>query len=98
MDIRGTKTWCPDCTAPEVWHENLPAIERFLAALPAYRSGDGVLIEGFDRGQVEALFALSGVPQEELPEAWDQLADMEAELRSIRRAKARASRVRQTPS
>lgn len=92
MDIRGQRTWCADCTAPEVWPENVPLIELFLEALPAYHGGQGFFgssaLEGFDRAGVLALMELRGVPTDERPESWRALADLEAEYRTIRAARA----------
>ncbi|AFL75408.1 hypothetical protein [Thiocystis violascens] len=88
MDIRGQRTWCADCTAPEVLHENLPLIRLFLDALPAWQGGQGLMgatvMEGFDRTQVLALMDLSGIAPADRPDTWDALRDLEAEYRTIR--------------
>lgn len=88
MDIRGRRTWCADCTAPEVLAENVPLIELFLQALPAWQGGQGLmgatLMEGFDRTQVLALMDLRSIPASDRPETWSALVDLEAEYRRIR--------------
>jgi len=94
MEIRGSQTWCDDCTAPEVWPENLQAIELFLSALPAYQIGGGlggaaVALEGFDRTAVQALFRLTGQPEHQWPALWEALAEMEGEYRAIRAHRAK---------
>lgn len=96
MDIRGQRTWCDKCTAPVVLPENVPLIELFIEALPAYHGGQGLfgssVTEGFDRASVLALMELRGVLSEEHPEAWRALSEMEAEYRTIR-----AERAERTP-
>ncbi|WP_295400429.1 hypothetical protein [uncultured Thiocystis sp.] len=91
MDIRGQRTWCADCTAPEVLHENVPLITLFLDALPAWQGGQGLmgatLMEGFDRAQLLALMDLRGIAPADRAETWGALRDLEAEYRVIRAAK-----------
>ena len=98
MDIRGERTWCDDCTAPVVLHENVPLIELFLEALPAYHGGQGFFgssaMEGFDRAGVLALMELRGVPSDERPEAWRALSELEAEYRTIRAERAECTQKR----
>lgn len=83
MEIRGSRTWCGHCTAPELWRENLPAVELFLEALPSYEAA-GRLQEGFRRAEILALMDLRGVPHPERAALWEQVAELEAELRAIR--------------
>jgi hypothetical protein len=88
MEIRGERTWCAKCQAPEVWHRNVPTVELFLEALPAWRStGLDRIAEGFDRAEIAALMDLRGIPPAERPDTWAALAEMEGETRLIRAAK-----------
>lgn len=85
MEIRGARTWCERCQAPEVWHDNLPTVELYLEALPAWRTtGMDRLLEGFDRAEVRALMALRGIAEQDQPGTWAALAEMEQETRTIR--------------
>jgi len=90
MRIRNQRIWCPTCTAPELWHSNLPLVELYLEALPAWRTAGmgGQLMEGFDRAEIAALMDLRAI--EDRPGAWAALAEMEAETRRIRAAQAKA--------
>jgi len=90
MKIRGERWWCPTCTAPEVWHSNVPTVELYLDALPAWRTGGmgGQLLEGFDRTEIAALMEMRAV--QDRPGTWAALAGMEAETRRIRAAHAKA--------
>ena len=92
MDIRGERIWCQTCTAPEVRRENVPVIDFFLQALPAWRGGQGMMgsvaVEGFDRSEILAMMDLRCVPTEERAETWAAIADMESEYRRIRAAKS----------
>jgi hypothetical protein len=91
MDIRDERTWCDDCTAPEVWQECEPTAQLFLQALPAYRHGAGTLgsvgAPGFDPAGVLALMDLRGVRADERAEQWDLLTRMGAEYARILAAK-----------
>jgi hypothetical protein len=88
MEIRGARTWCPTCTAPVVYPENVAPIRLFLAALPAWRTtGMERIAEGFDRSEVLSLMALTAVPAAEIPATWEALAELEAELARIRAAR-----------
>lgn len=88
MTIRGERTWCPKCQAPEVFPENLPILGLFIDLLPSYQipggMGAATLQEGFDRTAVCSLFALHGLPAPQWPETWTALRELEAELRAIR--------------
>ena len=92
MDIRGQRTWCDDCTAVVVLPDNVPIIELFLEALPAWIGGSGllgsVLMEGFDRAQILALLELRGITAKDRPDTWAALADLESDYRTIRAAQA----------
>lgn len=92
MDIRGQRTWCDGCTAPEVLPDSVPVIELFLEALPAWQGGQGLmgttLMEGFDRCQIVALMDLRGLPPDDRPDTWAALYDLESEYRTIRAAQA----------
>lgn len=93
MEIRGERTWCDACTAPEVWPENVPAVELFLSALPAYDAArPGRLVDGFQRAEVLALMELRGVPVTDRAELWEQVEELEAEFRQIRATRANRER------
>jgi hypothetical protein len=91
QQARRAATWCEACQAPEVWPENLPVLELFLQALPAYRTtGLDRVAEGFDRAEVWRLMDLNDVPAAERGERWAALYTLEQELAGIRAAKASA--------
>lgn len=93
MEIRRERTWCPTCTAPEVWPENAPIARLYLRALDEWRPPDSGR-SGFEPAQVEALMRLSGYEQAEQPPLWALLSPMEQETRIIlakRRAEAKAA-------
>ena len=91
MSIRGERTWCGKCQAPEVFPENLPILALFLDLLPAYQIAGGMgaatLQEGFDRAAVPGLMDLHGIPAPERTETWAALREMECELRRVRASK-----------
>lgn len=90
MDIRGERIWCADCTAPTVPRDQLPYIELFLAALPAWRVNSELspaLMEGFDRAQVSAQIDLTPLPCSR-EQAWEALLHMERVFRVIRSEQA----------
>lgn len=78
MQIRKERTWCPTCTAPVVEEENLPVLDMFIDALPAFRT-EGHLQAGFDRREVSELMDLHGV--EDKAGMWTALRSMESEMR-----------------
>lgn len=83
MEIRRRRTWCPTCTAPVVYAENVAVIELFLQALPAWRTtGMERLVEGFDRSEVWHLMQLRG--DTDPAATWAALAELEGELARIR--------------
>jgi hypothetical protein len=85
MEIRGEQTWCAKCQAPEVWHDNVPLIDLYLDALPAWRmTGMEHAVEGLDRGEVLALMDLRGIAPADRAETWGALAELETETRRIR--------------
>lgn len=90
MTIRGERTWCERCQAPEVFPENLPLLDLFMDLLPAYQipggMGAATLQEGFDRAAVPGMMDLHAIPTAERPDTWTALRDLEAELRRIRSA------------
>lgn len=97
MQIRGARTWCERCQAPEVFPENVPLVELFLDALPAYRvggMGGGPAIEGFDRAAMPGLMALHRIAPADQPDAWDALREMETRFRQIRRLRADEEKAR----
>ena len=87
MRIRQSRTWCADCTAPEVFPENAGLLMLFLDALPAWREpgglGEGGLMGGFQRAEVLALCDLHGIAPAARAETWEAIRDLEAELRRI---------------
>jgi hypothetical protein len=90
MTIRGERTWCAACQAPEVFPENLHVIDLFIDALPTYQVPGlqgGALQEGFDRGAVRALFDLHGIAAADAAPTWEALRELEAELRTVRTAR-----------
>jgi len=95
MDIRGQRTWCDACTAPLVLHENVPVIEFFLEALPAYVGGQGLFgssaMEGFDRAGVWALMDLRAVDPEARADLWSAIVELESEYRNIRAERTAAT-------
>lgn len=94
MKVRGERTWCERCQAPEVFHDNLPILDLFLDALPAYQvagMAGGGLMDGFDRGALPGLMDLHGIGQADRPATWEALRELEAEFRSIRAAKTAAT-------
>ena len=92
MTIRGERTWCERCQAPEVFPENLPILSLFIDLLPAYRvpgaMGAATLQEGFDRASVPGLMDLHSIPPAERAATWSSLRELESELRCIRAARS----------
>lgn len=92
MTIRGERTWCGKCQAPEVFPENLPILGLFIDLLPAYQipgaMGAATIQEGFDRAAVPGMMDLHAIPPTERPETWAALRELELELRGIRAARA----------
>lgn len=83
MDIRGERTWCDQCKAPGVHMDNVPLVELFLEALPAWRTtGMDRILEGFDRAEILAMMHMRGVS--DTADAWSAIALMEGELARIR--------------
>jgi hypothetical protein len=102
MEIRGERTWCPDCTAPRIPPAQVPLITLFLDALPAWRPSGGmvpVLMEGFDRAELRALIHCRR--RADLPvsrrQAYAVLLEMEADYRAIRHAQTPATPAASTP-
>lgn len=92
MEIRRERTWCPTCTAWELWPQNLPVARLYLRALDEWRGPDTGR-KGFEPAQVLALMQLSGIAQDEQPRIWELLAAMENETKMIlakRRSEASA--------
>lgn len=87
MKIRKARTWCEDCTAPEVFPENVPIVLLFLDALPAWQvaggMGGGPLMPGFDRSQVASLMRLHGIKPKRWRKTWAAIRELEGELRGI---------------
>lgn len=98
MRIRGERTWCERCQAPELMAENVPLVQLFLDLLPAYRLaggwGESTLQEGFDRTALVPLMDLHRIAPDARADAWEALRDLEAELRHVRSA-ARERETRQ---
>ena len=88
MTIRGARTWCDKCQAPEVFPENLPLLGLFIDLLPAYQvpggMGAATLQEGFDRAAVASMMDLHAIPPEERTATWAAVRDMESHLRIVR--------------
>lgn len=71
-----------DDTAVEVWPENLPAVNTFIAMSTQWRVG-AMGATGLDYCALPAVLRLIGVPRADWPDAMDGLRIMEAEALKI---------------
>jgi hypothetical protein len=71
-----------DDTAVEVWPENLPAVNAFIAMGTQWRTG-GMGATGLDYAALPAVLRLINIPRADWPEAMDGLRIMEAEALKI---------------
>lgn len=91
MEARGEPTWCSDCRAVELWPENLPAVDLYLAVQTQWRyAGMDGQPTGYDYAGIRAAMALRGDP----PELFADLQVLESaylDIVTAQRAKAHAT-------
>lgn len=84
MEARGERAWCGQCQAPELWPENLPAVELYLAAETQWRhAGMNGVPTGLDYAGVRALLDLWPLPAAPDPQA--ALQALFADLQTLER-------------
>ena len=71
-------------TAAQVWPENLPAVNAFIALSTQWRVGMAGAT-GIDYTAVPTVLRLTGLPRADWPDAFDGLRIMEAEALEIMR-------------
>jgi hypothetical protein len=80
MEARGERTWCGQCQAPELWPENIPAVELYLAAETQWRhAGMNGVPTGLDYAGVRALLDLWPDPAIDRPARFADLQTLERE-------------------
>lgn len=80
MEARGERTWCGQCQATELWPENIPAVELYLAAGTQWRYvGIAGAPVGLDYVGVRTLMELRAVPASEQPALFADLQILERE-------------------
>lgn len=71
-----------DEAAVEVWPENLPAVNAFIAMSTQWRVG-GFGATGLDYNAAPPVFRFIQIPEEEWPDTFDGVRTMEAEALKI---------------
>lgn len=71
-----------DEAAVEVWPENLPAVNAFIALCTQWRVG-GAGATGLDYSVIPDVFRFTNIPESEWTDAFDGVRTMEAEALKI---------------
>lgn len=83
MEARDERTWCGQCTAVELWPENVPAVLIYLACDTQWRyAGMNGVPTGLDYDGVRAVMDIQAIPRAERPALFADIQTLEqAQLR-----------------
>jgi hypothetical protein len=99
MEARGERTWCGQCQAPELWPENIPAVELYLAAETQWRhAGMNGVPTGLDYAGVRAVMDLQAIPRADRPGLFADLQTLEQAHLQVSHQRLAQERAKQTAS